>query len=232
MAPRFRIVVLDQQHERARRLDRHSAAPRCWSPTNTAEARAAARGGRARTRASSRWQVTLERLAVTADAVLGRQAAARRSPGAATASAMMRSCWRPRPRRAPGERAVDLGAGVGAAGLGAGRARRGADGDAGRDRSRAGGAWRRKMLQRNGLAGAGAAWSCSMWRRRRARSRPPGLRPESVDARADESAVQRSGAATDVARSPARGWPTSPPPRHTGALGPSAAHGCCARAAR
>ena len=153
------------EHERAGRLDRNFPAPhsgrrgptrrragscsrRPALPTRFA-AMAAERGGRERGRHS--WRP------------------ARSAPAAARAiaSAMTQFCLPRRPARAAAIVLVELGAGVGAAGLAAGPPRRRSCGNVGRDRCRAGGARRARMLRATDLRNACAPSASTSQRRPR-----------------------------------------------------------------
>ncbi len=105
------------EHERARRLARHAAAPHPGGRGPRGGRAPAADGGRPRSRAAPRCPRMTVRGDVTEDAVLGGRLRLRQPQARAIASATTRSCWRRPARRARASTSVDLGAGVGAAGL-------------------------------------------------------------------------------------------------------------------
>ena len=159
------------EHERARRLARHPAAP---DPGQRMLRRRCAPVARTRP-ASATSFVPMRALKRAPRMPCSAAGCGSSNPGADIASAMTPSCWRRRARRARGERVVDLGAGVGAAGLALALRVDGSEVtlveiDAGLAALAAENARAQRTCR------AGACPSCSTSRRRRAPSRRRGSR--------------------------------------------------------
>ena len=226
-------VVARPQYERAGGLDRHLAAPH---PGGRGRRRGGAPAA-ASTPASATNCAPMEQRRVLRP--LGDSAPRTRcsaagcgcaSPARSPGRARRDPAGRGLRRRSAGEQVVDLGAGVGAAGLALAARVAGC-----RSRwSKSIPCWRRwppRMPRRNGLAARVRTVASRRGARPRAPSRRPGLKPETFAARADEPAVQRSGAATNLARHAAPARPCGPAHEHS-QPGSRPRRGCCARAAR